>query len=146
MSNPEEASRRAMALPIPLLPPTTSAVLSSAIRRLPLKNTEASHGNKKTLPESMSFRRSLKYYTMAPLCVKAFPLFAQIFSTGFRRSAVDNRRPDDQGSGPDFLHQPGHIFAQILHGLHAFGVVVHIARLTTDTKVPVGRARDDHAA
>jgi hypothetical protein len=36
-----------------------------------------------------------------------------------------------------FLHQPSHVFAQLLHSLNAFVVIVYFSRLSSDTQVPV---------
>jgi esterase/lipase superfamily enzyme len=36
-----------------------------------------------------------------------------------------------------FLHQPSHVFAQVLHSLNAFIVIVYFSWLSSDTQVPV---------
>jgi hypothetical protein len=42
------------------------------------------------------------------------------------------------------LQQPCDVLPQILHCLYAFCVVVHLADLPSDSKVPVARPWDDH--
>ena len=72
-----------------------------------------------------------------------FPFSIRIFPYSCR---ITHFRSLNGSLFPQFFEKAGHVLTEGLHGLDAFGVILHIPGFSADAEVPVTGSGDDHLA